>query len=168
MNVAFGVIGMTVQWAHPKECPNCKSTKLVKIANGWEAKAQADTPEKHPLLLAAIGRLEAALKEAREERDRWKKICDEGAFDHATLKYLGHTAIPNLTLRLLKERADKAEASLASYAEGARQIAQFTRHKSGCLRFMVVNNKRVLAPEGAYGHDCTCGLAEAILALGTK
>ena len=38
MNVAFGIQGMTkiAQW--PKNCPDCGSSKLKKISEGWNAK----------------------------------------------------------------------------------------------------------------------------------
>lgn len=36
MNVAFGISGTTQIAAWPKRCPECKSTKLTKIADGWK------------------------------------------------------------------------------------------------------------------------------------
>src|SRR3990167_3827592 len=41
-----------------------------------------------------------------------RKMLDEGAVDMATEKTYGHTLVPNLTLKLLKERAGVAEAEL--------------------------------------------------------
>ena len=34
-NAAFGIVGMIQIAAPPKECPYCQSTKIVKIADGW-------------------------------------------------------------------------------------------------------------------------------------
>ena len=87
-------------------------------------------------------RLEAALKEAREERDKaidaWDKASDE---------------------------REELRASLASFTEGARQIAQFAQHKVDCAIEHWIDVGSVFQQPKP---TCTCGLAEAILALGTK
>lgn len=39
MNVSFGIIGQTQQWAWPRECPQCHASdvQFEKIADGWYA-----------------------------------------------------------------------------------------------------------------------------------
>lgn len=43
MNVAFGIVGTTQIAEHPRECPKCKSEKLSKISDGWNAKDESST-----------------------------------------------------------------------------------------------------------------------------
>jgi DNA-directed RNA polymerase subunit RPC12/RpoP len=34
-NAAFGIVGSTIVAEPPKECPRCKSEKIIKIADDW-------------------------------------------------------------------------------------------------------------------------------------
>ena len=94
--------------------------------------------------------------------------------------------------RIQFREREKAEASLATYVEGAHQIAKFAQHKPECLKHQATicacghdaavhtsHRKPLDFCETADGCSCrkftkdkaagicTCGLAEAILALGT-
>ncbi len=38
MNVAFGIVGTTMIAQHPTKCPECNSSRLKRISEGWNAK----------------------------------------------------------------------------------------------------------------------------------
>ena len=110
----------------------------------------------HSALRERAERAEAALKEAREEREKAQASAEasHGVYVIARARY------------------EKAEASLTSYTEAAHQIAKFAQHKPECegRRVRCTYCERQFIHDQCNGFDiaCTCGLAEAILALGTK
>ena len=120
--------------------------------------------------------VEAALKEAREALGKMIVTSNHNAA----------VAVSE------SERANRLDASLASSAEGARQIAQFAQHKWMCAAINQSMRPKCdyccstgYVPsddDDVFGQDkcpvcghvestpgpCTCGLAEAIIAIGTK
>jgi DNA-directed RNA polymerase subunit RPC12/RpoP len=51
MNVAFGIVGMSIIAEPPKVCPECNHGTFTRIADGWHANElapRADPPKERP------------------------------------------------------------------------------------------------------------------------